>query len=140
MPFVRTRSAALAPRRTGGALVSRSKLDKVKERSRALAKRARDAASEDSDALAALGTAVGLTMLEKRGTLPKQIAGFDSQLVLGVTGYILTRKAKGKTMGIVRQASLAAATVGAARSTERGSVRVSGGGGEDDEDPGDEDI
>lgn len=124
-PIVRARSATIA----------KSRFTSLQERSRAVQKRLREAAQEDTDAAIGLATAVGLGIYEKSGRQLPTVMGLDPALVGGFVIWGLTRKSKSKAAGMARAAGLALATIGANRSTMRGSMRV----GEDDTETDDSD-
>lgn len=125
-----TAIAQVAPR-SRGAVVSKRSFEELKERSRAATKRLREATEDDQDAMISLGSAVALGLYEKSGRKLPTVMGLDSAVTVGMAAYLATRKSKNKTARMVRQAGIALATIGANRSTMRGSLKVAG---EDDED------
>lgn len=135
MPFTKSRrssSVSIAPRRTQ--VVAKSRFEALRTRQQAVAKRLRQAGDEDSDAMIGVGAGLALglyeTYLGKKGQSLPTIGGYDPTIVIGLGGYLLTRKQKSKTGKNLRQASIALATIGANRCAARGSLRVAGDDGE----------
>lgn len=134
MATANARSSAIVatpPRR--GAVVSKARFTDLAERSKAAAKRLREATAEDQDAMVSVGAGVALALYEKNGKQLPTVMGLDPALAWGVGTYLLTRKSKSKTARMARQGAIALATIGANRSVTRGSVKVSGDEDEDED-------
>jgi hypothetical protein len=115
---------AITVRRSGA---SNAKVLKLQNRIASLSKRGAKAVSKNDSLLCSVGAAAGLAMLEKRGTRLPAPMGLDPALVLGAAAYLLGSKvASGKTARRIEAAGEGLLAVAAARSVQRGSVKVAG--------------
>jgi hypothetical protein len=127
-------------------MVSKSRFEAAKVKSAAALRRIRQAGEEDGDAMIGVGAGIALALFEKPkddGTVRKlpSVMGIDGAITTGGALYLLTRKSKNKYARLARQAAIALCTVGANRSTMRGSIKVAGDGSDYGAvDNGDEDI
>lgn len=112
------------------------KLVKLQERAKSASKRATEVAKEEMEGLAAIGTAIGIGMLQKEKVALPTIMGINPTLLYGAVGYVLTRKARSGAARTFRQVSLTSLAIGAKDSTVKGSIKVGGVEieGEDDDD------
>jgi hypothetical protein len=132
----RGRSIVATVARRSQPVVSKARFTELAERSKNAARRLRDATSEDTDAMLSIGAGVALGLYEKDGRKLPTLMGIDPAIAWGVGTYIVTRKSKSKAARMARQAAIGLATIGANRSIQRGTVKVSG----DDDDDDDSDL